>query len=179
MNVDKTWTIFLDRDGVINEPPKNYYVHNWAEFTFAEGAIKALKNLRSKVGRLIIITNQQGVGKRQMSHQALAEIHKKLSDALLDHDIIIDKIYACTDLRSKVNNARKPSPRMGYRAANEFDDIHFNKAVMVGDQKTDIQFGRNLGVKTVLIRNTSSDEPLDCHPDEMYSSLLEFSETIS
>jgi len=178
VKVDRSWTIFLDRDGVINAHPQNHYVHNWSEFIFAEGAIEALKKLRSKVGRLVIVTNQQGVGKGLMSQKALDIIHNNLIDELRTHGVSIDKIYSCTSLKSISNNARKPSPRMGYRAANDFEDIQFNKSIMVGDQPTDIQFGKNLGTKTVLLKGGSHEIPLNCTPDKTYSSLLEFSETI-
>ena len=61
--IDKTWTLFLDRDGVINVKRDNDYVKNWEEFVFINGSIKAISRLTKVFGRIIIVTNQRGVGK--------------------------------------------------------------------------------------------------------------------
>ncbi|MBD0332003.1 MAG: NTP transferase domain-containing protein, partial [Chitinophagaceae bacterium] len=64
--IDKSWTLFLDRDGVINEERVGEYVLNWRQFIFSEGVLKVFKILSEKFGRIIIISNQRGVGKHLM-----------------------------------------------------------------------------------------------------------------
>src|SRR5690625_5335807 len=63
----------------------------------------------------------------------------------------IDKIYYCSDLTQIPDNCRKPSPSMGIKAKKDFPKIKFEKSIMVGDSYTDIGFGQNLGMKTILV----------------------------
>jgi D-glycero-D-manno-heptose 1,7-bisphosphate phosphatase len=64
LNVGKDWTLFLDRDGVINRKIEGDYVRKWSQFEFIEGVIEGLRILRQIFGRIIIVTNQRGIGKR-------------------------------------------------------------------------------------------------------------------
>ena len=91
--IDKSWTLFLDRDGVINEKRENDYVKNWDEFRFLEGALEALSLLSSMFTRIIVVTNQRGVGKGMMTVNDLNNIHKIMMDLVLKNSGRIDKIY--------------------------------------------------------------------------------------
>ena len=64
LNINKNWTLFLDRDGVINKKIDNDYVKQWIEFEFIEGVLDALKFLNTLFGNIIVVTNQQGIGKK-------------------------------------------------------------------------------------------------------------------
>ncbi|MCS6819569.1 MAG: histidinol phosphate phosphatase, partial [Chitinophagales bacterium] len=75
-DVDKTWTLFLDRDGVINLHYPNDYVKSVEEFIFLEGALDAIRDLSRVFKRIIVVTNQQGVGKGLMSEADLDLIHE-------------------------------------------------------------------------------------------------------
>ena len=77
LRINKDWTLFLDRDGVINKKIENDYVRNWSQFEFIEGVIEALKILRNIFGKIIIVTNQRGIGRGLMTENDLHEIHKK------------------------------------------------------------------------------------------------------
>ncbi|MEJ7770097.1 MAG: histidinol phosphate phosphatase, partial [Chitinophagaceae bacterium] len=68
--VDKSWTLFLDRDGVINQEKHLDYVYNYTEFRFYDGVLQALRNLTHCFGRTIVVTNQRGVEKNLMSEEA-------------------------------------------------------------------------------------------------------------
>ena len=95
LGIDKSWTLFLDRDGVINQKRDKDYVKNWAEFLFVEGSLEAISTLSKFFGRIIIVTNQRGVGKELMSEQDLIKIHEKMVHEInLSHGKI-DKIYYC------------------------------------------------------------------------------------
>ncbi|MDB5283955.1 MAG: family hydrolase, partial [Bacteroidota bacterium] len=78
LKIDKSWTLFLDRDGVINLHYPNDYVKTWDEFYFLEGVLDAFKDLSSIFRRVILVTNQQGVGKELMSHEDLGFIHGEM-----------------------------------------------------------------------------------------------------
>lgn len=61
--IDNTWTLFLDRDGVINKEKYLDYIYNYIEFKFCDGVLEAIKKLSGHFGRMILVTNQRGVEK--------------------------------------------------------------------------------------------------------------------
>jgi len=151
------WTLFLDRDGVINERLPGAYISQWSDFQFTNGAETAIAQFSAFFSRILIVTNQQGIGKGLMSIQQLEVIHGQMQSALLAKGGQIHGIYFCPDLKSKEGHCRKPSPAMALQAQKEFPEISFEHSVMVGDSISDIQFGQRLGMKTVLI-DTKEDE---------------------
>ena len=155
--IDNSWTLFLDRDGVINRRLKDDYVKNWGEFEFMTGVLDVWPRLAALFGRIIVVTNQQGIGKGLMSVEQLDLIHARMKAAVEKAGGRIDLILYCPDLSSKVPNCRKPNPAMGHQAKEYFPEIDFKKSVMVGDSITDIQFGENLGMKTVWVRGKEDE----------------------
>ncbi len=73
--IDESWTLFLDRDGVINHEKELSYIFHYDEFIFYEGVKEALRILSSRFGRIFIVTNQRGVGKGLMTEKDLGAIH--------------------------------------------------------------------------------------------------------
>ena len=69
--IDKSWTLFLDRDGVINIESVGSYITNWSEFNFHDGALDALRSLSRVFGHIVVVSNQRGVGRGIMSMDAL------------------------------------------------------------------------------------------------------------
>lgn len=151
IQIDKDWTLFLDRDGVINRRIPGDYIRTVEEFEFLPGVLKTLSRFSNIFHYLIIVTNQQGIGKGLMTEKDLQVIHQHMVDQIEKSGGRIDKIYFCSDLASLADNCRKPSPAMGLRAKKDFSQIDFEKSVMVGDSLTDIGFGRGLDMKTILI----------------------------
>ena len=168
--IDKTWTLFLDRDGVINVRLIDDYVKNINEFEFLPGVLYAFKIFTEKFGRIIIVTNQQGVGKGLMTLQDVDTVHQFMTKKIEAQKGRIDAIYVCPQLKSDPDNFRKPSPRMAYMAQHDFPEIDFDKSIMIGDSNSDIEFGKNAGMYTILI----GDEPVKCKPDSKFESLLRF-----
>ena len=76
--IDKTWTLFLDRDGVINHEKKDDYIHNWEEFEFYDGVKQAMKIYNETFGRIILVTNQRGIARGLTKLEDLENIHKKM-----------------------------------------------------------------------------------------------------
>jgi len=166
---DRSWTLFLDRDGVINVEKPNGYILSWTEFAFIEGAVEAIRQLSQRFGRLLIVTNQRGVGKGLMSLEDLETIHKNMLSIIRSAGGHIDKIYACTDLDPE-SPYRKPQTGMAARAKRDFPTIDFARSVMVGNNISDMQFGRALGMHTVWIASTHPD-PGPEWADESHDSL--------
>ena len=168
--IDKSWTLFLDRDGVINVRLIDDYVKNINEFEFLPGVLEAFKIFAEKFGRIIIVTNQQGVGKGLMTLHDVEEVHKFMMKKIEAQQGRIDKIYVCPQLKSDPDNFRKPSPKMAYMAQHDFPEIDLDKSIMIGDSNSDIEFGRNAGMYTVLI----GDEPVKTSPHDKFDSLIDF-----
>lgn len=168
--VDNSWTLFLDRDGVVNQRILGGYVRNFSEFKFLDGVLGALKCASDVFGRIVIVTNQQGVAKGIMTESELDEIHRMMLQNVQEAGGKIDAVYAAIELDSTNRNRRKPSPAMGLEAQLQFPEIDFKKSVMVGDTDSDLDFGMALGMKTVLVK---SDEKVNRIPDIVVSSLNE------
>jgi D-glycero-alpha-D-manno-heptose 1-phosphate guanylyltransferase len=172
--VDKTWTLFIDRDGVINEEKVGEYVLHWNQFIFGKGVLDSFKKLSNVFGKLIIVTNQRGVGKGLMTKEALDTIHFEMQREVEIAGGHIQKIYFCTEVDSTCFN-RKPNPGMAVQAKQDFPDIDFSKSIMVGNKLSDMRFGRAAGMYTVFLTTTNPDQPFP-HPDIdlTFSSLAEF-----
>lgn len=172
--IDKSWTLFLDRDGVVNVRLIDDYVKNLEEFEFLPGVLDAFKIFAEKFGRIIIVTNQQGVDKGLMTLEDVEKVHEFMMKEIENQQGRVDKIYVCPQLKSDPDNFRKPSPRMAFMAQHDYPEIDFDKSVMIGDSNSDIEFGKNAGMYTILI----GDEPVKCKPDSHFESLLQFSKIL-
>ena len=171
-SVDKSWTLFLDRDGVINQENVGDYVTHWGEFRFYEGVQEAIRKFTSIFKRIIIVTNQRGVSKGLMNEGDLRDIHLNMLGAIEAHGGKIDRIYYCTDLNEDSVN-RKPNPGMGKKAKEDFPEIDFSKTIMVGNTMADMQFGRNLGAFTIFVTtNRPAPDASDPWVDAIYPSLI-------
>src|SRR5438105_15775882 len=111
-SIDKSWTLFLDRDGVINDEKYLQYVNTWQEFRFYEGVKEALKIFSQRFGRILIVTNQRGVAKGITKLEDLELIHSNLLKEIDEAEGKVDQIYFCTDMDDTSPN-RKPNTGMG------------------------------------------------------------------
>jgi histidinol-phosphate phosphatase family protein len=177
--VDKTWTLFLDRDGVLNHDKEGSYIFNTSEFRFYDGVPEAMKIFNNIFGHIIIVTNQRGVGKGLMTELALMEIHNKMLQETEAVGGRIDAIYYAT---STDNNhpERKPHRGMAIKAKADFEEIDFNKSVMVGNNLSDMEFARNCGMHAVFIQTTQPGiRPPHPLIDLAFNSLLKFASALA
>jgi len=159
--IDKTWTLFLDRDGVINRKIDHDYVRNVGLFEWLPGAVSALVQFAALFGRIIIVTNQRGVGRGLMTTRDLEEIHTHLKQTIHAAGGRIDAIYYCTDTEDAGSTHRKPQTGMALDARRDFPEINFKRSVIAGDSTGDILFGRNLEMFTIQVGG-SKDLQADC-----------------
>ena len=177
--IDKTWTLFLDRDGVINHEKYKDYIHTWDEFYFYDGAKEAIAMFSKKFKYIIVITNQRGIGKGVTKIADVEFIHKKMSAQIEKAGGRIDAVYFCPDV-DDASPDRKPNPGMGLKAVKDFPDIDLAKSIMIGNTLSDMQFGRNLGVKTIFLPTTRPEVDLhDSRIDEVYPSLIAFANELN
>lgn len=143
--------LFLDRDGIINRRIIGGYVRTIDEFELLDDILPILQRAHDRGYLLILITNQQGVGKGLMSRDDLDTIHDHMQSLLKQRlGFGLDGIYVCTSLASDNDPRRKPQPGMLLEA---IADHHLDPAQcwFLGDSLTDSQAGRAAGVKTILV----------------------------
>ena len=177
-NIDKNWTLFLDRDGVINHDKDNDYIRDWNEFRFYNTTLEAMAILSKHFERIVVTTNQKGVGKGLMSLADLSNIHSNMLSAIEKTGGKIDKVYYCSDLADDSPN-RKPNPGMAYQAKHDFEEIELTQSIIVGNRISDMGFGRNAGMYTVFLATTHPETP---YPDPLidirFNDLLAFAKAI-
>ena len=165
-NIDKSFTL--------NHEKNEDYILNWDEFQFYEGSIQALSILYPLFKKVILVTNQKGVGKGLMSLKSLEQIHSNMLSAIRAGGGNIDQIFFCTDLDNDSYN-RKPNPGMAFQATSLYPEINLSKSIMVGNRISDMGFGRNAGMHTVFLSTTHPETDFP-HPliDLRFENLLEF-----
>jgi D-glycero-alpha-D-manno-heptose 1-phosphate guanylyltransferase len=170
--IDTNWTLFLDRDGVLNHEKHNDYIRSWDEFKFYDGVLEALKIFNPKFKHIVVVTNQKGVGKGWMTLESLLNINHQMTASIESAGGRIDSIYFCTDLEETSTN-RKPNTGMGIQAQKDFPAIDFSRSIMIGNTLSDMEFGRKLGMYTIFLKTTRPDTPIP-HPfiDRAYNDLL-------
>ena len=177
-NVDPNWTVFLDRDGVINYEKENSYILSWDEFEFYDGVIEAIQLLCKKINTIIVVSNQRGIGRGLMTEKDLLNIQEQMTETIEKGGGRLDKIYYCP-ADEPTNFYRKPNPGMALQAAKDFPVIDLSKSIMVGNKLSDMQFGRNAGTYTVYLKTTHPEQPLP-HPDIdlSFDSLYDFAKAL-
>lgn len=151
--IDKSWTLFLDRDGVINHEKEMDYVYSYDEFIFYDRVHEAMQIFNQVFGRIIVVTNQRGVGRGLMSEEALSGIHEEMTNDITTTGGRIDAIYFCT-ADDNLHPDRKPNHGMARKAMNDFPEIKMARSIMVGNNLSDMKFGRNAGMHTILLKTT-------------------------
>ena len=148
---DKSWSLFLDRDGIINKILDNECLKSDKDFQFIDGVKESIEWFSGVFRKIFIVTNQQCVGNKILTEDELQKIHAFMMSEIKNANGKIDKIYYCPALPEENSFYRKPLPGMALKAKKEFPKINFRKSVMVGDTLNDMKFGKNLKMITVYI----------------------------
>ena len=149
-------TIFLDRDGTLNvKPPKACYVERPEDFVWLKGAKEAVRRLNENGYRVIIVSNQPGVGRGKLTEETLGVIHNKMLYDLGEIGAEIEAIYYCTHGWNEGCECRKPKPGMLYQAQKDYS-LDLTKCYMIGDDERDMQAGRSAGYKCINVKESYS-----------------------
>jgi D-glycero-D-manno-heptose 1,7-bisphosphate phosphatase len=144
-------TVFLDRDGVLNEKaPEGEYVHRWRDFRVLPGVPEALAKLNRAKLRVIVLSNQRGIALGLYTITQVEAIHAAFQHLLINHAARVDAFYFCPHDHGQCN-CRKPLPGLFEQAAIDFPEIQAAHSVMIGDSLADIEFGNRLGMRTILV----------------------------
>ena len=194
--MDKLKTVFLDRDGVINE--LIYYPEHGIidppftveQFRLLPGVTDAIKIFRRAGYQIILTSNQPGIAKGYYSENSFGFVRQTMREALAKEGAFLDGEYYCFHHpeakieKLKIDcSCRKPKPGLLLQAAQE-RDIDLSQSWMIGDGLTDIQAGKDAGIRTILIGKMKCEL---CHlmgkngtkPDAICSTLLEAAEKIT
>jgi len=139
--------VFIDRDGTIIEDAD--YCSHPEQVKVFPGVPEALRRLKSKGFKLIVITNQSGIGRGFFTVAQYRAVESEVSRQL-GHGLI-DATYFCPDVPGQDSSDRKPSPGMVLQAQREHQ-IDLARSFFVGDKEIDVECGRNAGVRTIRVQ---------------------------
>ncbi|MET0635198.1 MAG: HAD-IIIA family hydrolase [Chitinophagaceae bacterium] len=176
--IDKTWTLFLDRDGVINVDHPGTYIFVPDDFVFLPGAPQLFKKLTDIFKYIIVTTNQRGVGRKLMTDADLDLINNGMLASIAAVGGEIKKVYSATALENN-DWLRKPNPGMAIEAKKDFPDIDLSRSIMIGNNISDMEFGKNAGMYTIFVLTTSPEVTLP-HPDidMIFPTLADFAKAL-
>jgi D-glycero-D-manno-heptose 1,7-bisphosphate phosphatase len=143
--------IFLDRDGVLIENRANY-VRDWSQVKIFPEAIEALSNARLESFKVVIVTNQSGVGRGIIPVETAVGINDRLIDLIHGQGGRLDGAFLCPHGPDDGCNCRKPKPGLLLQAADKLS-IDLKRSWMIGDAWSDVQAGLAAGVRgTIIVR---------------------------
>ena len=146
-----TRAAFLDRDGVINQKPREgEYVTRWEDFHVLTGVAEGIAILNRAGFSVIVVTNQRCIAKGLITEAELGNMHRRMTELLAKAGAIIDDTFYCPHEIEPVCECRKPAPGMLLNAAR-LRGIDLSASWMIGDSDIDIEAGKNAGCRTVRL----------------------------
>ena len=170
--------VFLDRDGTINQDTG--YIDSPERLFIIDGAASAIKRLNSKGFRVVVITNQSGVGRGYFTKEAADSVNKKLEEVLKREGAHLDGIYYCPHHPDDNCECRKPRIGLLEKARNDLA-IDFKKSYVIGDKGSDIEIAQSIGGKGILVLTGSGKDEkqkLDHEPSYIATDLKDAVEWI-
>lgn len=163
--------VFLDRDGTMIEEIE--YLHEPEKIRFLPHALEGIKQFQNMGYRLIILTNQPGIGLGYYTKEDFYRVNKAMFKEFSKHGILIDKIYFCPHSKAENCSCRKPGQALIQRAQKELM-LDLSRSIMIGDKTADIETGKRAGMKTILVRtgHQGKDEEYAVQSDYVAEDLL-------
>jgi D-glycero-D-manno-heptose 1,7-bisphosphate phosphatase len=164
--------VFLDRDGTLNvKPARGEYVERPEDLRLLPGAAEAVRAFNRAGVWTGVVTNQRGVALGRMSGEDLNAIHDHLRGLLSADGAFLNAIYTCPH-QIGTCDCRKPHPGMLLQAQREHPELDFACAAIVGDSANDVQAGRRVGVRTVMIAADRAPEHAALGADHLVSNIV-------
>jgi D-glycero-D-manno-heptose 1,7-bisphosphate phosphatase len=163
---------FFDRDGTVIEEAD--YLHEPERIRILPNALEGMKRFQDMGYRIVLITNQPGIGMGYYSKEDFYRVNRALLKSFSGKGILIDKIYFCPHGKSENCACRKPGQALIRRAEEELN-LDLPRSIMIGDKTSDIETGKRAGMRTVLVRTGfgGGDGEFDVQPDVNAGDLLE------
>jgi D-glycero-D-manno-heptose 1,7-bisphosphate phosphatase len=142
--------VFLDRDGTLIR--EKHYLHRPEEVEFFPGTTEALRSLQAAGLKLVLVTNQSGVGRGLFSLEDVEKVHAYICSELAQGGARFERIYVAPEHPDQPSRGRKPSPQFLFEARDELA-IDLSQSYFIGDKLIDLECGWNAGVrKSILVR---------------------------
>lgn len=168
--------LFLDRDGTLIV--EKHYLDDPGDVELEKTAVSALKIAQEKNIKIILVTNQSGIGRGYFSEETYQQVHERLVTLLAEHNLSLDAAYFCPHHPEKgVGDyqkdcpMRKPAPGMLKKGLDAFQ-LEAKNCLMVGDKDSDIIAGQAVGMATAFIQ-TANTSPPHSAPDYTVKTLGE------
>ena len=152
--MNKLKTVFVDRDGVINQE-RSDYVKSISELEIYPNVAENIKLLKDAGFLVIVITNQSAVNRGIISHEMINQIHNSIQDHLKKYGTFLDGFYYCPHTPNENCNCRKPKPGLLQQAILELN-IDLNSSWMIGDRDSDVEASNSIGCKAIKISDSFS-----------------------
>lgn len=149
--------LFLDRDGTLVEEPADEQVDALEKIRFVPGVFAALSQLQSAGYRLVMVTNQDGLGTNSFPTPTFEAPQRFIVEAFASQGIHFDEVFVCPHRRDQGCDCRKPKTALVERWVTE-QRVDLGASAMIGDRDSDLEFGRNLGVRALRLRLGGSIE---------------------
>jgi len=147
-------TVFLDRDGVINQDSK-FYIKNWSEFAFLPRSLLAIKELTQHHLRTYIITNQSAINRKMVPLSTLNQIHNNMLAEINSAGGRIEEIFFCPHLPEEDCSCPKPKPGLVLAARKKYQ-MDLSCSYLVGDSAKDILCAKQAGCGFSLLVKTGN-----------------------
>jgi imidazoleglycerol-phosphate dehydratase / histidinol-phosphatase len=148
--------LFVDRDGTLIEEPADHQVDSLDKIRFMPGAFAALTELRRRGWRLVMVTNQDGLGTPSFPRPTFEAPHEFILQAFRSQGIEFDAIFVCPHFPADACECRKPRTGLVKDYIRDAD-VDLEGSAMIGDRETDLEFARNLGLRGLLVRRNGND----------------------
>ena len=152
--MNKLKTVFVDRDGVINQE-RSDYVKSISELEIYPNVAKNIKLLKDAGFLVVVITNQSAINRGIITHEMVKQIHNSIQVHLKKNGTFLDGFYYCPHTPDENCNCRKPKSGLLEKAILEFN-VDLNSSWMIGDNDSDIEAADSIGCKTIKISNNFS-----------------------
>lgn len=165
--------VFLDRDGTIMEDVD--YCGRAEDVHVYEGASAAIRRMKEAGYKIVVVSNQSGIGRGYFSEEAYRAVEAEMQRQLGAD--LIDASYFCADVPDAVSTHRKPAPGMVLEAASDHH-LDLARSYFIGDKRIDAECGRNAGVRTILVNTGKKERDTDGMADWQARDLAEAAEII-
>ena len=174
----KNKAVFIDRDGTIIR--ERNYLRRIKDVGLMAGAVKGLQRLRAAGYKLVMVTNQSGIGRGYLTEKKLKQIRAYLQKILAKKKAGFDAVYYCRHLPDDGCNCRKPKLGMVKKAAKRLN-INLKKSFSIGDHTNDFLLGQNMGGRGIFLLTGHGREelrkirngPRRLSPDKIAGSFIE------
>jgi D-glycero-D-manno-heptose 1,7-bisphosphate phosphatase len=163
---------FLDRDGVINKDTD--YLYKIDDFEFTHNCVTGLKQLTHNGYKLIVVTNQSGIGRGYYTEQDYQTLTEWYLEELLKQDVSIQAVYHCPHSPEDNCDCRKPKAGLFFQALKQYPEIDVSQSLMIGDKLSDLQAANRADVQRLILVESENKSDTANIPAELEGKVEKF-----